>query len=110
MSEEKEQANLWEKVGNKCLEHALELLDAGTILDDDKTRAVGKLVEIAISIDMLNLHWEEHKQKSRAAGLLDRQNRKINLDGNSGSAAINADEVIHTINHQVEESMKKPVI
>ena len=104
MPEEKEQVNLWEKVGNKCLERALELLGEETVLDDDKARAIDKLTGIAISIDMLNLRWEEHKWKSRVAGLLGKQNRKINQDGNS--ATINVDE----INNKVQETMKEPII
>ncbi len=106
MPEEKEQVNLWEKVGNKCLERALELLGEETVLDDDKTEAIDKLTGIAISIDMLNLRWEEHKWKSRMAGLLGKQNRKINQDGNGSSATINVDE----INNKVQETMKEPVI
>lgn len=57
-----EHENLWEQVGNKCLEHALAILDNETALDIDKTKAVSGLVSTAVLIDLLNLRWAEQNR------------------------------------------------
>lgn len=62
MTQKKEQVNLLEKVGNKCLEQALMLLNEKTALNADKIKAVSDLVGIAISIDALNLRWAEQNR------------------------------------------------
>lgn len=50
--------NLWEAVCSQCLEAALALLKvADTVPSASTVKAVKGLVETAISIDMLNLHW-----------------------------------------------------
>ncbi len=77
MPEEKRKVNLWKKVGNKCLERALELLDEETALDDDKTGAIDKLTGIAISIDILNLRREEQNRYAGAVFRGQALNRKV---------------------------------
>lgn len=52
--------NLWEQVGNRCLEHALNLLDEKTAPTAATVQTVKGLVDVALSIDMLNLHWAQH--------------------------------------------------
>lgn len=51
--------NLWLSVGNSCLSHAKRLLDKDTAPTAATVEAVKGLVETAISIDMLNLHWAQ---------------------------------------------------
>ena len=64
---EVEKENLWEKVGNKCLKQAEKLLDSETAPTAATVGAVKGLVETAISIDMLNLHWAEQNRCGAAA-------------------------------------------
>lgn len=47
--------NLWEEVGDKCLQRANELLDDKTVSAAATAETVRSLVETAISIDLLNL-------------------------------------------------------
>lgn len=49
--------NLWEQVGNACLNRANEILKTKTVLSSKQVRTVKELVDIAINIDSLNLHW-----------------------------------------------------
>lgn len=56
--------DLWTEVGNKCLQRASELLDDKTAPAAATAETVKVLVETAISMDMLNLHWSA---KSRSA-------------------------------------------
>lgn len=49
--------NLWELVGNMCLEKALTILKKENHLDVETTKVVRNLVEVAILIDSLNLQW-----------------------------------------------------
>lgn len=49
--------DLWTEVGNKCLRRASELLDDKTAPAAATAETVKVLVETAISMDMLNLHW-----------------------------------------------------
>jgi hypothetical protein len=48
---------LWEKVGNKCLRWAVDLLDEKDAPTEETVGAVERLVGIAIAIDESNLHW-----------------------------------------------------
>lgn len=59
MSENK---NLWELVGNRCLKQAYTLLNAETVLTIEAVQTVSGLVNIAIAIDKLNLHWSAQNQ------------------------------------------------
>lgn len=52
-----ENKSLWERIGNKCLEKAENLINEETATTAETIEAVKSLVDIAISIDMLNLHW-----------------------------------------------------
>lgn len=51
--------NLWEAIGNKCLQKANEMLNDKTAPVAGTIEAVKELVGIAISIDMLTLRWAE---------------------------------------------------
>lgn len=55
--------NLWEEIGNKCLQHANKMLEGETVPTAATAETVRTLVETAISIDVLNLRWIE---KSRS--------------------------------------------
>ena len=59
--------NLWEQVGNRCLEHALNLLDEKTAPTAATVETVKGLVDVALSIDMLNLHWARQTRYGAAA-------------------------------------------
>lgn len=54
--------NLWELVGNMCLEKALTILKKENHLDVETTKVVRNLVEVAILIDSLNLQWQAQNQ------------------------------------------------
>lgn len=54
---EKQVINLWEQVGNECLRQATDLLKKETTLTEATVKVVRELVEMAISIDTLNLRW-----------------------------------------------------
>ena len=56
--------NLWELVGNMCLEKALTILKKENHLDVETTKVVRNLVEVAILIDSLNLQWQGLKTLS----------------------------------------------
>lgn len=60
-------ANMWEEVGNKCLTHALALLDEKTAPTGATVETVHALVNIAIEIDCLNLRWAEQSRYGGAA-------------------------------------------
>ncbi len=62
-----EKNNLWVQVGNKCLSHALTLLENETVPTAATVETVRGLVEIAISIDALNLRWEQQTRRGAAA-------------------------------------------
>lgn len=62
-----EQNNLWEQVGNRCLELAKAELKKETATTGTTVETVERLVRIAISIDKLNLQWAAQTQ-SGAAG------------------------------------------
>jgi len=65
--------NLWQVVGNKCLKKAEELLNKETSISLDAEETVlmvERLVNIAIAIDTLNLHWEA-QNRSGAGGTRD---------------------------------------
>ncbi len=59
--------NLWEQVGNRCLEHALSLLDEKAAPTVATVETVKGLVDVALSIDMLNLHWVRQTRYGAAA-------------------------------------------
>jgi transcriptional regulator with XRE-family HTH domain len=59
--------NLWESVGNKCLAMAEAMLSEKTTPTAATVEVVEKLVDIAIRIDTLNLHWETKSRSSPAA-------------------------------------------
>ena len=49
--------DLWENVGNQCLQLASAKLENMDQLTDENVGLVQKLVSIAITIDQLNLQW-----------------------------------------------------
>lgn len=57
-----EAINLWEKIGNGCLDKALKLLEKDTTPTATTVGMVRELVETAISIDLLNLCWDGRSQ------------------------------------------------
>lgn len=59
--------NLWEQVGNECLRQALKLLKENTAPTAGTAETVKTLVDTAISIDMLNLHWAAQNRRYSAA-------------------------------------------
>ena len=56
----------WSIVGNGCLEWAAQLLNTETTPTEETVEMVSRLVNIAISIDTLNLHWEAQSQNDMA--------------------------------------------
>lgn len=60
------QDNLWEQVGNKCLQQAVKLLESETTPTEATIRVVRELTKIAIAIDSLNLRWQEQSQYGAA--------------------------------------------
>lgn len=58
---EQNNENLWERVGNKCLSRALALLESETVPTAATAETVRALVGAAVSIDALNLRWEQQK-------------------------------------------------
>ncbi len=62
-----EKVNLWEKAGNSCLTHAIKLLENHPNTDFKTAKTVKMLVETAVSIDTLNLRWEQQTQCGSAA-------------------------------------------
>lgn len=61
------QSNLWEKVGNRCLQRANSELENMEHLTEDGVGLVQKLVSIAIAIDQLNLQWAVQNRYGAAA-------------------------------------------
>ncbi len=61
--------NLWYDVGNRCLTVAKTMLKSETAPTAATVETVGKLVNIAIAIDMLNLRWEERTPYEKAVSL-----------------------------------------
>lgn len=57
-----EQENLWERLGNICLSHAIALLERGTAPTVETVETAKALVEMAVSIDTLNLRWAQQNQ------------------------------------------------
>ena len=53
------ETSLWAEVGEECLTKAADLLKKGTTPTAATVEVVKGLVEIAISIDDLNLRWEQ---------------------------------------------------
>lgn len=45
------------QVGNLCLEKAKKLLEKDTVPAEETVETVGKLVDVAIALDELNLRW-----------------------------------------------------
>ncbi len=56
-----EEKNSWVQVCNKCLSHALNLLESETVPTAATVETVKGLVAIAVSIGTLNLRWEQQK-------------------------------------------------
>lgn len=54
--------NLWEQVGNGCLEKAEGLLKSENIPTAGTVEMIYRLVSTAIAIDTLNLHWTSRNQ------------------------------------------------
>ena len=59
--------DLWTEVGNKCLRRASELLDDKTAPAAATAETVKVLVETAISMDMLNLHWAAQSRSTSSS-------------------------------------------
>ena len=57
-----ENNNLWEKIGNACLERAQALLESETVSTAATAETVKTLVDVAISIDLLNLRRKEQSR------------------------------------------------
>ena len=55
------ETNLWAEVGEECLTKAADLLKKGTTPTAATVEVVKGLVEIAISIDDLNLRWAKNQ-------------------------------------------------
>lgn len=51
------QDDLWQKVGTKCLNQAIAVLDHTVTPTEEMANLVQKLVSVAIAIDQLNLQW-----------------------------------------------------
>ena len=58
--------NLWADVGNACLREARILVSGPTIPTAATVETAKKLVDIAISIDLLNLRWAEYNRHGAA--------------------------------------------
>ena len=56
---------MWDRIGNRCLELAVELLRKETTPTAATVEAVKRLVDTAIAIDSLNLRWYV---RTRSAG------------------------------------------
>ena len=61
-----EKENLLASVGNKSLSAAEKLLDKETAPTGDTVETVKKLVDTAISIDLLNLQWAAQTRSGAA--------------------------------------------
>jgi len=57
--------DLWAAVGNGCLKKAEALINEEATMTAATVEIIEKLVSIAISIDMLNLRWEEIQKRHR---------------------------------------------
>lgn len=51
------QDGLWQKVGTKCLNQAIAVLDHTVTPTEEMANLVQTLVSVAIAIDQLNLQW-----------------------------------------------------
>lgn len=58
--------NLWEKVGNQCLARAITVLERETVPTAATVETVKTLVDVAISIDSLNLCWAQQNRSAVA--------------------------------------------
>ena len=58
--------NLWEQVGNSCLQNALALLKKETTPTATTVEMVKNLTAIAIAIDELNRRWEQGSESCAA--------------------------------------------
>lgn len=61
--------NLWERVANGALKHAAELLKSETAPTAATVETVEKLVRIAVTIDLVDLWWEQQTRSGAAAFL-----------------------------------------
>lgn len=59
---EKMDNNLWEQVGNECLNKAGKFLQMKNVLDLEQARTVKELVDTAIAIELLNLRRAEQNR------------------------------------------------
>ena len=59
--------NLWAEIGNACLLKAIAMLKDETAPAEATVGTVKELIDIAISIDMLNLRWEAQSRYGAAA-------------------------------------------
>ena len=60
------ETNLWEKLGNRCLELAIAELDKETVPIPAEMETVERLVRIAISLDEPNLQWANQSRYGAA--------------------------------------------
>lgn len=58
--------DIWERVGNKALKLADDILDKETAPTVETVETVRGLVEIAVKIDTLNLLWEQKTRYGEA--------------------------------------------
>ena len=61
-----ENENLWEKAGNLCLDLAIKILSEETAPTAETVEAAQKLINMAISMDMLNLRWKTESRSYAA--------------------------------------------
>lgn len=59
--------NLWGRVANGALKHAAELLESETAPTAATVETVEKLVRIAVTIDLVDLRWEQQTRSGAAA-------------------------------------------
>lgn len=58
--------NAWERVGNKALKLAEDILNKETAPTAETVEAIKGLVEIAVEIDTLNFLWEQKTRYGEA--------------------------------------------
>lgn len=58
--------NLWALVGTQCITQALTMLDREAVPTAATVETARKLVDIAIAIEMLNLHWAQQSRYGAA--------------------------------------------
>ncbi len=71
------EVNLWVEIGNLCLNKALKMLKAEDIPDMGVVEGIEALVGIAVSIDTLNLRWEQAKNQSWPQAFDDRPSSRF---------------------------------